>query len=258
MSDISTRRRWSGRLLIGSAVLALPLTGSISYAQDEVPPPPAAPAAPVAPMAPVAPAASVAPAAPAAPVAAPAPPARVVARDGQTRVIRIERRMNGGGDDARGGDKRVERRIIKRNGYEMTAEERAAFEKDMAGHRVDMAEFNQDMAEVQRELAENQGEIQREVRLAFAEAHKARPKVRVQCRDGQRDVAETVTTGDGETIFVCQAVAMDEARKALAMARAEIARSRDISAKSRAAALRSLNEAERRVRAEARAEARAD
>lgn len=248
MSDISMRRRWSGRLLIGAAVLTLPLTGSISYAQDEVPPAP--PPAPVAPIAPVAP---VAPAAPAAPAAAPAPPApvRIVTRDGETRVIRIERReKDKARDDERRERKRIEKRIILRDGHEMSAEERADFERDMKDHAEDMAELERDLAEMHRELAAEKVEIEREVRLAVAEANRARPKVQVRCRDGQRDVSETVTTKDGETIFVCQAIAMADARKALASARAEIARSRDLSARERAEAMRSLDEAERATRAD--------
>lgn len=256
MSDISTRRRWSGRLLIGGAALALPLTGSISYAQDEVPPAP--PAAPVAPVAPVA------PAAPAAPSAAPAPPVHVVTRDGTTRVIRVERRVeNDGRDEASEVGQPVVRRIVLRNGREMSAEDRAEFDRDMEQHRRDMAEMKRELsqgqaemqrelarsqAEIHREFAQSQREIQREIRLAMVEAHKARPRVRVQCRDGQREVTETVATKDGETIFVCQALAMADARRALAAARAGIARSRDLSATQRAEALRALDEADAEVR----------
>ncbi len=51
MSDHSPRRRLAGRALIASAVLALPLTASMSHAaaDDVPPPPPPAPAAPGAP-----------------------------------------------------------------------------------------------------------------------------------------------------------------------------------------------------------------
>jgi len=245
MSDISSRRRWSGRLLIGAAALALPLTGSITYAQSEAPPAP--PAAPEAPVAPVAPAAPPAPTAAPAPPAPPAPPVRIVTRDGETRVIRIERHGKDGERDAR---KRTEKRIIIRNGHEMSAEERAEFEREMDEHRRDMAELDRDLAEMHRELALEKVEIEREVRLAVADAHRSSPKVRVHCRDGQREVAETVTTKDGETIFVCQAVAMAEARRGLAEARAEIARSHDMSKKERAKALRAIEQAERGVRAD--------
>lgn len=53
MTQPSPKRRLLGRVLIGAAALALPLTASISYAQNEDPPaPPAPPAAADAPHAP--------------------------------------------------------------------------------------------------------------------------------------------------------------------------------------------------------------
>lgn len=52
MTQPSPRRRLIGRVLIGGAALALPLTASISYAANEQPAPPAAPEAPPAPSAP--------------------------------------------------------------------------------------------------------------------------------------------------------------------------------------------------------------
>lgn len=255
MNDVSRRRRWSGRLLIGAAALAIPATGSISYAQDEVPPAPEAPVAPVAPVAPPAPAAAPAPPAPPEPV-------RVVSRDGETRIIRIERRHDDKArDDVRDGEKRIEKRVIRRNLSEMSAEERADFVQDMKDHAEDMAEFkkdmadfDKDMAEMQRELAKEQVEIQREVRLAVADAHRSIPKVRVQCRSGQREVTETVTTRDGETIFVCQAVAMADAHKAIAAARADVRRTRELSAQERAEMLRSLDRADRGIRESSRAD----
>lgn len=51
MSDQSPRRRQAGRALIASAVLALPLTATLSYAADDLPLPPAAPTPPAAPLA---------------------------------------------------------------------------------------------------------------------------------------------------------------------------------------------------------------
>lgn len=55
MSDHSPRRRQAGRALIASAVLALPLTASLSYAAaDDLPQPPAARTPPAAPLAPAA------------------------------------------------------------------------------------------------------------------------------------------------------------------------------------------------------------
>ena len=57
MSDISARRRWGFRSLLLAGALALPMTASVSYAEDtqEAPEPPEAPQPPEAPEAPAAP-----------------------------------------------------------------------------------------------------------------------------------------------------------------------------------------------------------
>ena len=89
MTDISTRRRWSGRLLIAASVLALPLTGSISYAQDDT----------VADVAPPAPPASVA----AAPTAPEAPEAPAAIEGSHPRIVRIERRVTHDGNAFKNG-----------------------------------------------------------------------------------------------------------------------------------------------------------
>ena len=255
MNDLSVRRRWAGRLLIGAAAIALPLTGSISYAQDEVAPLPPAPVAP-----------------PAAP-APPSPIEIVTSEDGKTRIVRIERTVHEGDDEnARPGErKRVEKRIIIRNGEEMSAEDRADFERDMkdyrqdmADHAEDMAEHAREMAELQRELAQEQAEIHREVSLAVAEAQVENrvaahaiarvPRVVSRCRAGQSGVAETVTVNGRQQIYVCNRLVMDEARRGISQARAEISRNPDMSTRERATAMRALDDAERSLRAESRAD----
>ena len=281
MSDISTRRRWSGRLLIGASALALPLTASISYAREE----PLAP--PAAPIAPSAPAALEAPLAPLPPL----PPAAPSAGEGKHRIVRVERIV---GEDG----KVTERRYVL-GGKNMTARERAVIERDMAETREDrrrtlldndelQRELKQEQIELQRELRETfseNGEVQREIRLAVAEAGRARaeavaeagrdrsyalaeagraraeamaharasmaaaPRITMRCRDGQKEVAETVIEQGGrEHTFVCKSLATSQATRAMTAARAEIARSRDMSASERAEALRSLDEAEREAR----------
>lgn len=72
MPDISRRRRLAGKTGFMAAILALPLTATITYAEasaqvEEVPVPPSAPAAPDAPLPPAAPEAPVPPEAPLAP-----------------------------------------------------------------------------------------------------------------------------------------------------------------------------------------------
>ncbi len=53
MNEPTSHNRLLGRLLLGAAALALPLTASITYATQDAPAPPAAPQAPAAPEAPV-------------------------------------------------------------------------------------------------------------------------------------------------------------------------------------------------------------
>lgn len=53
MTEPTSQNRLIGRLLLGAAALALPLTASITYAAQDAPAPPAPPEAPAAPEAPV-------------------------------------------------------------------------------------------------------------------------------------------------------------------------------------------------------------
>jgi hypothetical protein len=299
MTDISARRRWSGRFLIGAAALALPLTGSISYAQSE-PAPPAPPVPPVPAVAPVPP--------------APAAPEVTISEDGTRKIVRIERRIPASGEDK---ERRIEKRIIVHPGAKLSAERRAKLEKHMAQdkhgrrltHRIvkkdgkfykdgremsaeERAEFEAEMKELRKELHEKlgkDGELHRELERelgehsafqkemreklgadsefrremlqvaaeARAEAHaaaKARahaPMVTVRCREEQKEVAETVVARDGKQhIFVCNSLATAEAKRAIAVARAEIARTRTLSDSQRAEALRSLEDAENETRAD--------
>ena len=303
MTEVSARRRWSGRLLIGASLLALPLTGSISHAQSEVAPP--APPAPPAPVAP--PAALAAPTPPTAPVP-PEPPRVTVSEEGKVRILRIER-TEGGKDrkverrviihpgaglsaeepakSEKDGGKRVRRHVIvrdgnyMRDGREMTAEERAEFEEEMSELRKDLrkefgehGEFQRELKrELERELGENSefqkemrekfganSEFRREMRIVIAEANAAAragalaaakaPRVTVRCGEGQKDVAETVVKDGKQQIYVCNSLATAEARRALAHARMEIARTRELTDRQRAEALRSIDQAEKETRAD--------
>lgn len=300
MTDISARRRWSGRLLIAAGALALPLTGSISYAQSE-PIAPETPPAPPAPVSPVTPPAAVTPPTP------PAPPSVTISGDGKVRIVRIERGEGGKAGD--GKERRVERHVIVRpgahagaedharlesesagkhgkghviirdgkafrDGREMSAEERAEFEKDLRELRKELreelGENGELRRELERELGENSefqkemrekfgknGEFRREMRIAIADAHAGAraaaraPEVTVQCRQGQQEITQTVVAKDGkQRIFVCNSLATAEARRAIAIARAEIARTRELTDRQRAEAMRSLDEAERASRAD--------
>lgn len=264
MTDISPRRRLAGRLLLGAAGLVLPLTASISYAQSEV-----APASPPAPPSPPAPAvAAVAPASPEVP-ALPDEPRDVARRDGETRILRIER-VAKDGDRTDAPRHRIERRIVVR-GEGMSARERAELDREMAEVRAELERELGPNGELHLELKRSLGEtgqMNREIRIAVAEATRVgmeaarigaetarlavmnAPRVTTRCRPGQREVSETVVGRDGrQEIFVCDSLATASAARAIAVARAEVSRSRELTDRQRAAVLRSLDEAERETRA---------
>ena len=264
MTDISPRRRLAGRLLLGAAGLVLPLTASISYAQSEV-----APASPPAPPSPPAPAvAAVAPASPEVP-ALPDEPRDVARRDGETRILRIER-VAKDGDRTDAPRHRIERRIVVR-GEGISARERAELDREMAEVRAELERELGPKGELHLELKRSLGEtgqMNREIRIAVAEATRVgleaarigaetarlavmnAPRVTTRCRPGQREVSETVVGRDGrQEIFVCNSLATASAARAIAVARAEVSRSRELTDRQRAAVLRSLEEAERETRA---------
>ena len=234
--------------------------------RPETPPEPEAPTPPAAPEAPAAPR-----------VTATGDGARVILverRPGEGAGRRVERRMvlrHGADPDAEhrarleedmAAGKRVARHMVVAGGGAMSAAERAEFDKEMAVLRQELGkEFGErgEFHKAMREQFGEHGEFRREIALAVAEArataHAAvrvkAPKVTPRCRSGQREVVETVTARDGqEQIFICSAVAIADARKAMASARAEISRTRELSERDRAEALRSLDEAERRIRAD--------
>lgn len=237
MSDHSTRRRWAGRLVLAAGVLALPLTASVSYAQAEAPPPPPEP-----PVAPLPPEAAEAPLPPRAPEA----PTVTEATASPHRVIRVERHVTG--DDAAGKDRK--KRVVIRRLDGMSAEDRAELAREMAEFDREMAQEKEELRlELEKEFGKH-GKMRREIRIAMADAHNAGPRVRVACREGQSEVAESLKGKDGrEELWICQAAAIAEARKGLAEARAELAREKEMSATSRAEALRSIDEAEKALRA---------
>lgn len=281
-ADLSMRRRLAGRFLLGASALALPLTASVSYAQEDLPAPPAAPTAPA-----TTPSADV--------PLPPLPPAPSPAPEGTKRVVRVERIV--------GSDGKITERRYVTGTTGATAEERGELARALAEMREGLRkaeldrlkeerEWRVDKTELQREMRETYGEngrVQREARMAAAEASRARaealahsglarahavaeagrarvdahavaraamaaaPRVTMRCRDRQREVTETVVDRDGrETIFVCTSLATVEATRALAAARAELNRSRDLSQEQRTEALRSLDEAEREAEAATR------
>ncbi|MBB3035119.1 M56 family metallopeptidase [Alteriqipengyuania lutimaris] len=173
MAEISTRRRMAARTLMAGALVALPLTASISYAESLTAPEPPAPAeAPAAPAAPDAPVAPGAPEAPEAPLAPPAEPGEgdrqhimLTSDDGdgdKSRVVRVERTVV---KDDQG--KPSTRTTYTVDGREATAEERAEIEatlKDARKLSVQSEELRREMRVFRERMAE-EGERQRNFKL---------------------------------------------------------------------------------------------
>lgn len=248
MSDTSKSRRMAGRLAMGAAVLALPLTATISYAASEVPAPPAPPEPAsilgVTPPAPPAP-----PAAPNAPVP-PAPPAPF----GQETVIEID---SDGDVSASGGaeyyfvttsderqeegltrseERRIERTII-RNRSDLSEEE---IEEIMVEVREGLAEADQALEDLPATIADALESVEA---LEGLEGIEGRTIVRMSCNNDSDEVASTTENADGtRVVMVCQTRVMAHALEGLKEAREEISRSREMSEEMRERVVRELDQ----------------
>lgn len=247
MSDISPRRRLTGRAAVASAFLAVPLTASFCFAEaTAAPAPPSAPEAPPEWVMPVS-------AAPLAPPPPEAPPAPDVDQDLDAvididRDVRVEQQVI--------VDKDGERRVVRRYRREMTAEERAEIEADLAEMHADLAESAMSRANMQREIsisiaeahadaAEARAEAMEAVTEARAEAalaHEYAPKVVLRCKDKTNIVATEVDAKGRTTMFVCEANANRIALSAVKSARKAVAADRNLTASERAEALRAIDE----------------
>ena len=257
MDDGSRGRRWAARGAVAAALLAVPMTASISYAEPVAAP--EAPAAPFAPTAPVA-AAFAAPDAPPAPAAPDAPPAPE--KPGEREFIaaqerRIEREFIRAERDIERAEREIERaretvarverdparhaRWDGRDWDQMSDKEKRSFKKEMAQLRKDLA----DGGKVQRELQQiearqvDRAESRREVQVALAEAHAeaaqvraeavaekavaSAPKVVMKCLDKDRAVTTKVDAKGRTTMYVCESYGDMVALKALKHARKSIA-----------------------------------
>ena len=257
MDDGSRGRRWAARGAVAAALLAVPMTASISYAEPVAAP--EAPAAPFAPTAAVA-AAFAAPDAPPAPAAPDAPPAPE--EPGEREFIaaqerRIEREFIRAERDIERAEREIERaretvaraerdparhaRWDGRDWDQMSDKEKRAFKKEMAQLRKDLA----DGGKVQRELQQiearqvDRAESRREVQVALAEAHAeaaqvraeavaekavaSAPKVVMKCLDKDRAVTTKVDAKGRTTMYVCESYGDMVALKALKHTRKSIA-----------------------------------
>lgn len=254
VSDISTRRRLSGRALLLVGALALPLTASISYASaQDVPAPPAPPAptanVPVPPTPPVPPAPVVPPAPPLPTAVQVAPEVEIdidADEDVEAEMERLEEKLEKQEEARERRMMRIEQRIEKdAKERERRIEKRVHRQTHKSWSKEDKAKFRQEMKELRTELAAD-GQFHKEMKLAIAEANAQAPEVVVKCRTGQTEVVEEGVSDSGQNqLFVCKANAMKHARKAIASARAAVEGDDSLSASERAEALRSLDEASR-------------
>lgn len=239
MSDLTPRRRWAGRALLGAGLLVLPLTASISYAASE-----ALPQAPEAPEPPAAPAMPQPPEAPA-PPEAPEPPV-VVAIDDEGNVMSSTRTETTESvwRDADGKERRM--RMVFRaapDGARIERQVAAAFPADAAEREAAIAAMREGLAEAERVRAE----MPQIMADAFAAAEDARAAgarviVKRECKPGSDEVSETTQKDGVQVISICQARIYASARKGLEEARAEIAGDKEIPDSTRAMLLKTLDQ----------------
>ncbi|MCV0381918.1 MAG: M56 family metallopeptidase [Erythrobacter sp.] len=261
MNDISARRRIAARTLLGTSILALPLTASVSYAAQE---PVGAPTAVGAPAESAGPARTVRRVETVRTVGTPPSSlADEAANEGDRQTFEhVEREI---GDD---GEERVVRRSFSFDGKDFpkmaelrgwSAEDRAEFERSMKEMREAFAEngeFSREMRQLARDLGDN-GKMRRELRVAvdqaraasasgaFAAAHAMAmaPKVVMECKGNDSPVTSRTDADGSTTLFVCETFGRKVSLGAVRSARAAIERDGDLSREERAEALRSLDEA---------------
>jgi beta-lactamase regulating signal transducer with metallopeptidase domain len=233
MTTPSDRRRRMGALLVGASLLLVPLTASISYAQEDIPeaplppPPPAVPLAPDAPLPPQSPVSVTPPEAPLPPAALADAPHR------ERRVVVI--RDKDGKHGAHAPRVVTERHVIRSKGDGTFDEE--AFERKMEAlerrleHLDDLDDLDH-MAPAARAGST--------AARAAARAEARAPRVVMNC-DGKDSVTERTTADGKRVIAVCrQRIAMS-AVSGLRSARAHIAQDPGMPEQARQEVLRSLD-----------------
>ena len=243
-SAISRRRRFAGRAMLGAAVIALPLTASISYA--EVPAPPAAPLPPVVPHAPVmvagaVPAAPLAPEAPEAPEAsgtpaapeAPQPPEPLQPGE-RYRVMTFP----AGAGIERG---RAFRPELHEGQVYFTVDGKRLTEEQFEAHMDAKAELLEKRLEERlKHLPEIDESRLRALELNAGRIAAVAPEISMGCDANGR--ASDVTSAEGKRVIrLCQRQIMRSAISGLRSARSQIARDREMSDEVRREVLSSLD-----------------
>ncbi len=267
MNDVSPRRRLASRLTIGAAVIALPLTATISYAaaDAEAPLPPLALAPPAPPQA---------PGAPRPPEAPLAPEAEQV--ELQQELAEVEREIDEVQDELREVEVEVRReldemaeheehRVVSaRNLRALTAKERAEIKSALKVAKLEAREkarineaikarklSAEDRAEIHLALAESmkelhlqlgeQGELRKSIRLSIESAKNGVPTVVTKCGT-HHEIGESEVGADGRTrIFVCESKVNKLALDSVRDARKSIAKDKSLDAETKAEVLRSLD-----------------
>ncbi|WP_237438191.1 M56 family metallopeptidase [Alteraurantiacibacter buctensis] len=168
MADVSAaRRKWGLGAIAGSALLALPLTASITYAQPEAPEAPIAPDAPEAPAAPEAPQVT----------------RRVVIVEGTDGSAKSDADLH---EQARRDLEEADREV---------AQAMADTRRAMADNSAAMADHREALADQRRALAES--------RRAIAQARADLPRIEQAC-EGDQTVTERVDADGRKVIVMCQ------------------------------------------------------
>jgi beta-lactamase regulating signal transducer with metallopeptidase domain len=244
MTTPSLRRRRAGALLVGAGMLLVPLTASISYAQEESPEAPEPPLPPLPPAAPEAPSAPDAPVAPVAP-GAPLPPEGAegthvthhAAPDGTRRIVVVRTGKNAK-DDGHAPRMIRERRVI-RTGPDGTFDEKA-LEKEMEALEAQLEHLDKD---TERMVVINRKEVARTARdaaRAGALAAAQMPQVVMSC-DGEGNVSESRSADGKRVIRICAKRIALNAASGLRSARARIAGNSGMSEATKTEVLRSLD-----------------
>ena len=233
MTEVSARRRWLGRILVGGAAVALPLTASISYAAEG---PAQVQEVPVAP--------SAAPVAPAEPAAK------------QVRVVKLVREgeaPEAGADAGATKEKRVFR--VRRDGAQdeeqvfewssdnpLSEEQRKKLDEMMARFKDrdfgEMVRRGEVMALRGEELAKRHEELA----ARFADIEKNIPLVSTDCGEAGAEGTREWTDKDGrKRIAICHRQIVSRAAMGLRAARNAIASNPDMSPQVRDDLLRDLD-----------------
>ena len=256
MSDVSSRRRFAGRAMMGAAVLALPLTASISYAESLVEPqapvaevsavPPSPPAPPAPPAAIVGagdmPASPVPPAPPVRSISSvppPAPPPRVfMVRGGDAHEdgagdhekIIIRKSME---EDGKGKKVEIRKHVFIADEEAMSEEAMSEEEREMMRKEIreSMGDMKIALVEMKHDLIELQ-----------ADADAGTTRVKMACK-GDKKTKEFKSDDGVKVIEICTDDAMAKALIGLKAARKELAKNSDMSDEMRAEVLKSLDEA---------------